>query len=73
MAKLNGVGHLIVCGLPADAGRLAVAKKLGVDATLQGGVEEYIKNLGDGYGVDVVVDAAGVSATLQLAIKVATC
>ena len=70
MAKLNGVGHLIVCGLPADAGRLAVAKKLGADATLQGGVEEYIKNLGDGYGVDVVVDAAGVSATLQLAIKV---
>jgi L-iditol 2-dehydrogenase len=70
MAKLNGAGHLIVCGLPADAGRLAVAKQLGADAVLQTGVEEYIKNLGDGYGVDLVVDAAGVSATLQLAIKV---
>ena len=70
MAKLNGAGHLMVCGLPVDAGRLAVAKQLGADATLDGGVVEYVKNLGDGYGVDVVIDAAGVSATFQLAMQV---
>jgi len=70
MAKLNGAGHLMVSGLPVDAGRLAVAKQLGADATLDGGVVEYVKNLGDGYGVDVVIDAAGVSATFQLAMQV---
>ena len=70
MAKLNGAGHLMVSGLPVDAGRLAVAKQLGADATLDGGVVEYVKNLGDGYGVDVVIDAAGVSATFQLALQV---
>jgi L-iditol 2-dehydrogenase len=70
MAKLNGAGHLMVSGLPADAGRLAVARQLGADATLDEGVVEYVKNLGDGYGVDVVIDAAGVSATFQLAMQV---
>ena len=70
MAKLNGAGHLMVSGLPVDAGRLAVAKQLGADATLDGGVVEHVKNLGDGYGVDVVIDAAGVSATFQLAMQV---
>jgi 2-desacetyl-2-hydroxyethyl bacteriochlorophyllide A dehydrogenase len=70
MARLNGAGHLMVSGLPADAGRLAVAKQLGADATLDGHVVEYVKNLSDGYGVDVVIDAAGVSATFQLAMQV---
>jgi L-iditol 2-dehydrogenase len=70
MAKLNGAGHLMVSGLPVDAGRLAVAKQLGADATLDRGVVEHVKNLGDGYGVDVVIDAAGVSATFQLAMQV---
>ena len=70
MAKLNGAGHLMVSGLPVDAGRLAIARQLGADAALEGGVVEYVKNLGDGYGVDVVIDAAGVSATFQLAMQV---
>lgn len=70
MARINGSGHLIVSGLPVDAGRLAVAQQLGANATLDGGVVEYVKNLGDGYGVDVVIDAAGVSATFQMAMQV---
>jgi L-iditol 2-dehydrogenase len=70
MAKLNGAGHVIVCGLPVDVGRLAVAKQLGADATLQSGVEDYVKTVGDGYGVDVVVEATGASASLQVAMKV---
>jgi len=70
MARINGSGHLIVSGLPVDAGRLAVARQLGANATLDGGVVEYVKNLGDGYGVDVVIDAAGASATFQMAMQV---
>jgi len=69
MAKLSGAGHLIVSGLPADAQRLAVARQLGVNAALDGDVLDYIRALGDGFGVDVVIDAAGVSATLQLAMQ----
>ena len=70
MVKLNGAGHLIVAGLPVDARRLAVAKQLGADAALDGRVVEYVKSLDDGYGVDVVIDAAGVSATFKMAMDV---
>jgi len=69
MTRLSGAGHLIVSGLPADAKRLAVARQLGADAALDSGVVEYVKQLGDGLGVDVVIDAAGVSATMQLALQ----
>lgn len=70
MAKLSGAGHLIVAGLPADARRLEVARRLGADATLDGDAAEYVNELGDGLGVDVVIDAAGVSPTLQTAMQV---
>lgn len=70
MAKLSGAGHLVVAGMPNDAKRLEVARHLGAQLTLTEGVEEYFKGLGDGYGADVVIDAAGVSATLELALKV---
>lgn len=68
MAKLNGAGHLIVAGLPRDETRLAVAKALGADKTLTLDVESYVKNFGDGLGADIVIDAAGVSNTLRLAM-----
>lgn len=70
MARLSGAGHLLVSGLPADAGRLAIARRLGADATLTEGVVDYVRTLGDGLGVDVVIDAAGVSATLRTAMQV---
>jgi alcohol dehydrogenase/L-iditol 2-dehydrogenase len=69
MAKLSGAGPLIVAGLPADAKRLEVAKQLGATETLTGNVLDYVKSQGDGFGVDVVIDAAGISATLDLALK----
>lgn len=69
MAKVSGAGHLVVAGIPNDAKRLEIAKQLGADLTLTGGVEEYFKGFGDGYGADVVIDAAGVSQTLELALK----
>lgn len=68
MAKLSGAGRLIVAGLPSDAGRLALAKQLGAGAALDSGVLENLRNTGDGYGADVVVDAAGISESLETAI-----
>lgn len=68
MAKLSGAGSVIMAGLPADAYRLEVAKQMGADVTLTEQVEAYVKSVNDGLGVDVVIDAAGVSATLQLAM-----
>jgi L-iditol 2-dehydrogenase len=69
MAKLSGAGCVIVAGLPADEFRLAVARELGADVTLSGGVLEYIAQLRDGLGVDVAIDASGSSATLEMALQ----
>ena len=69
MAKLSGAGRVIVAGLPADRFRLGIARELGADETLDGGVIEYIAQLRDGLGVDVAIDASGASATLQMALR----
>jgi len=71
MARLSGAGHLAVIGIPADARRLETAKQMGADSILgaQGeDVAEWTRNFGDGYGFDLVIDAAGVSAALKLAL-----
>jgi L-iditol 2-dehydrogenase len=73
MAKLAGAGDLVVIGTPADVRRLAVAQKLGATAILGAKGEDLLawtRSLRDGYGFDVVIDAAGVSATLKLAIDI---
>jgi L-iditol 2-dehydrogenase len=73
MARLSGAGHIIVIGIPADAKRLAIAMQIGADTVLgaQGeDVADWVKNLGDGYGLDLVIDAAGVSASLKLALDI---
>ncbi len=69
MAKLSGAGRVIVAGLPADRFRLAVAREIGADETLEGGVVEYTSQLRDGLGVDVAIDASGASVTLQIALQ----
>lgn len=69
MAKLSGAGTVIVAGLPSDRSRLAVARQIGADVTLEEGVREYIPRVGDGLGVDVAVDASGSSVTLQMALQ----
>jgi L-iditol 2-dehydrogenase len=70
MAKLSGAHPLIVIGTPADEKRLLTAREIGATHTLTHGASQTIKSLGDGYGVDVVIDAAGVSATLKLAMEI---
>jgi L-iditol 2-dehydrogenase len=72
MAKLSGAGCVIVAGLPSDQKRFEAARKVGADVTIDTGVTgviEYVSQLGDGFGVDVAIDAAGVSATLQTALQ----
>ena len=73
MAKLSGASELVVVGTQGDAARLKVAQTLGADTVLGAENEDvpaWVKNFGDGYGVDVVIDAAGVSQTLKLALDV---
>jgi len=72
MAQLSGAHPIIVVGLPNDAIRLEIAKKMGATLTLTSTAEEtaaHIKALGDGFGVDVVIDASGASASLKLALE----
>ena len=71
MAKIAGAGRIAVIGIPADAHRLEVARQLGADFTLGAKGEnpaEWVKGFGDGFGFDLVIDAAGVSAALKLAL-----
>lgn len=69
MAKLSGAGQIIVAGLPSDEYRFSVARKLGASLTLTSNVIETIQSQGDGLGVDVAIDAAGVSVALQMALQ----
>ena len=73
MAKLAGAGHLLVMGIPAVAGRLEVARGIGADSVLGAhdeNVVDWLRGFGDGYGVDLVIDAAGVSESLKLALDI---
>src|SRR5580692_1314320 len=73
MAKLAGAGHLVVIGIPVDAGRLDVARKMGAETVLGAqseNISAWVKGFGDGYGMDLVIDAAGVSASLKLALDI---
>lgn len=67
MAKLAGAEVAIV-GLERDKARLDVAKKYGCEVVI-GDVTDWAKAV-DGLGADGVVDAAGVSATLKIALDV---
>jgi L-iditol 2-dehydrogenase len=73
MAKLAGAGEIAVIGTPADTRRLQVAEQIGASATLGAKGEDIVvwtRALRDGYGFDVAIDAAGVSATLKLAMDI---
>jgi alcohol dehydrogenase/L-iditol 2-dehydrogenase len=65
MARLQGA-QVAVAGLERDRIRLDVAKKYGCDV-LTSGLSDWAKQA-DGLGADGVIDAAGVSATLKIAM-----
>lgn len=66
VARLCGAEVAIV-GLEADRHRLDIAKVYGCE-TIVGDAMEWAKKR-DGLGADIVVDAAGASATLKLAMQ----
>lgn len=64
--------HLVVVGLARDAARLELARQYGASRVVLSDQEDaaaVLRGLGDGLGADLVIDAAGVSATLQLALE----
>jgi L-iditol 2-dehydrogenase len=71
MGKLAGAGWVGIVGLKQDERRLAIAKELGADRSIIIDEEEpldVVRSVGDGLGVDVVIDASGASAALKLAM-----
>lgn len=72
LARLSGAGWSAVAGLEQDTARLAIAKALGADRTIvvdEEQASEVLRSVGDGLGVDVVVDATGISAALKMALE----
>jgi alcohol dehydrogenase/L-iditol 2-dehydrogenase len=73
MARLAGAGRLIVAGITRDASRLDVARTLGATEIVdveKTNMSEYFLAIGDGLGADLVVDAAGASSALKLALDI---
>jgi len=70
--KKMGAGRTIMIDLVDE--RLGFAEKLGADATVTSGkenVETRIRELTGGYGADVAIEAIGLSATWEQALKLA--
>jgi alcohol dehydrogenase/L-iditol 2-dehydrogenase len=73
MARIAGAGTLIVAGTTRDASRLDVARVLGATHTVDvqsTNMSEYMREIGDGLGADLIIDAAGASAALKLALEI---
>jgi alcohol dehydrogenase/L-iditol 2-dehydrogenase len=66
VAKLCGA-QVAVVGLEADRIRLDIAKQYGCDVII-GDASEWAKST-DGMGADVIIDAAGISQTLKIALQ----
>lgn len=66
VARLSGA-EVAVLGLEADRDRLKIVGAYGCEGLL-GDATEWARQT-DGFGVDCVIDAAGVSATLKIAME----
>ena len=72
-AKAAGADRVIVSGLARDRERLAIAKALGADRVVdveEEDLEDTVRAVTAGMGVDVSIDTAGGPATLATAMKV---
>jgi len=65
IARLQGA-EVAVVGLDRDRARMQVAEQFGATPIVEG-LDNWVRQ-GDGLGVDGVIDAAGVSATLKTAL-----
>ena len=72
-AKAAGADNVIVSGLSRDEKRLEIAKALGADYTIdveREDLEERVRAITGGQGVDISVDTAGGAETLVKAMRV---
>jgi L-iditol 2-dehydrogenase len=70
LAKGQGA-HVVLLGTANDAGRMALSKSLGVDATVNVSAEdprEIIEQLTQGYGADAVLECAGAPASAAMCL-----
>lgn len=72
VARLSGAGEVLVAGLARDRGRLDLARDHWATRTVEvdrADTDAVMCELGDGFGADVVIDASGASASLELALR----
>lgn len=72
MARLGSPSTLWMIGTASDRVRLSIARELGAARTLVTGEEDVLeaaREIGDGFGPDLVVDATGVSAAMEQALQ----
>jgi L-iditol 2-dehydrogenase len=73
VAKTMGAGKVIVTGVTADQWRFDIAKKIGVDMTLDVQVDadpvKTVMNESDGRGADVVIEASGACIACSQALE----
>jgi L-iditol 2-dehydrogenase len=68
VAQLAGAGRTVVSGVARDAARLELARDLGADQVVDAERTDpvaLVRDLSNGTGADVVIDAAGPSHTLR--------
>jgi len=73
IARLSGASNIVLAGLPRDAGRLKIGKALGATHTVDLSTDDLpalVAELSGGVGADLVVDAAGPTATVKLAMHI---
>ncbi len=71
MAAITGTSEIIVIGTDGDEKRLEKAKEYGATMTINSAKDDplpLIKERNEGYGADVVIDAAGPAIALKLAL-----
>lgn len=72
VARLQGAGVTIVAGLARDRTRLELATQMGASHIIDlesESLPELLSSIGDGFGADLVIDAAGVAASFRLAME----
>ena len=72
MAKLRGAGEVVVVGVGRDRARLDLAASRWATHSFDAqrdDVASALREMGDGYGADVIVDASGASAALKAALQ----
>lgn len=73
MAQILGASDIVAIGTAGDDERLEMAKEMGATLTINSSREDpvaAIMSMRDGYGADLVVDAAGFSPTLKLSLDI---